>query len=161
MEEMRREGAPRARKWPSGPVHRVVGVLALAAILHKEPCALFAVALTDVIVAESGLCPLGHDHGASAFEGEHFVAIKVAARAHALNQDGHVIGVVNLSATQEHDAQGRAGHGLPTGEGHQWSGCIVRIRLQLRLPHSLHCPLSMSAHPAHSGSLAISSPHLP
>ena len=25
---------------------------------------------------------------------------------------------------------------------HQWSGCSVRIALQLRLPHSFHCPLS-------------------
>ena len=32
----------------------------------------------------------------------------------------------------------------PRVTGHQWSGCNVRIRLQLRLPHSLHCPLSMS-----------------
>ena len=45
--------------------------------------------------------------------------------------------------------------------GHQWSGCNVRIRLRLRLPHSFHCPLSSLAHPAHSGPLACSSPHLP
>ena len=42
--------------------------------------------------------------------------------------------------------------------GHQWSGCNVRIRLQLRLPHSFHCPLSSAALPAHSGALACSSP---
>ena len=28
------------------------------------------------------------------------------------------------------------------GEGHQWSGCNVRIRLRLRLPHSFHRLLS-------------------
>ena len=35
--------------------------------------------------------------------------------------------------------------------GHQWSGCIVRIKLQLRLPHSIHCPLSMSTCTVHGG----------
>ena len=41
-------------------------------------------------------------------------------------------------------------------KGHQWSGCSVRIRLQLRLPHSFHHLLSIVAPPAHSVSPACS-----
>ena len=45
--------------------------------------------------------------------------------------------------------------------GHQWSGCSVRIRLQLRLPHSFHRLLSIVAPPAHSVSPACSARSLP
>ena len=65
-------------------------------------------------------------------------------------------------STPGNPREGGGGGGTrPRCQGHQWSGCNVHIRLQLRLPHSLNCPLYMSAHPAHSGSMASSSPHLP
>ena len=38
----------------------------------------------------------------------------------------------------------------PCFGGHQWSGCSVRTRLQLRLPHSFHRLLSIVTPPAHS-----------
>ena len=46
---------------------------------------------------------------------------------------------------------GGGGGGAMGGiRGHQWSGCSVRSRLQLRLPHSFHHLLSIVAPPAHS-----------
>ena len=47
-------------------------------------------------------------------------------------------------------------------QGHQWSGCSVRIELRPRLPHGFHCPLSaMRASCAVRSTDVCSGPFLP
>ena len=49
----------------------------------------------------------------------------------------------------------------PPQQGHQWSGCSVRIRFQPRLPHSFHHLLSIVVPLAHLVSPACSACSLP